>query len=278
MEILAPQLNYEMTPPEVNTSIHAVYERVKQAETNFHRYSKDENLLWLEAYVISSDAAGNFYKEVYLQDAPENPQSAMRLLLDQTAIHNSYPVGRRVFVKLNGLGAGLHRGVLTLGIYQTDGIENLPQYLIPEHLMGSDQDFEIQPKTINVSDFEEEVVGQWIQLEEVQFSDAERGRTFAAQAYDQFDGERRLLQCQSHHNVWLSTSTFSKFKSVVIPQKRGSLKGILSRDYYDQKYILKINAPDDLDFEDSRCDPFFEEHFETTTRGKLQIEGWLNHT
>jgi hypothetical protein len=67
--------------------------------------------------------------------------------------------------------------------------------------MRSDQDFEIQPKTINVSDFEEEVVGQWIQLEEVQFSDAERGRTFAAQAYDQFDGERRLLQCQSHHNV-----------------------------------------------------------------------------
>lgn len=273
-----PQLNYEMTPPEVNTSIHAVYERVRQTETNFHRYGKEEKPLWLEAYVTSSDAAGNFYKEVYLQDAPENPQSAMRLLLDQTAIHNSYPVGRKLFIKLNGLGAGLYKGILTLGQYNADGIENLSQYLISDHVLRSDQSFEIQPKTVEVSDFEELMVGQWIQLEEVQFSEAERGRTFAAQAFDQYDGERRLLQCKSHHNVWLSSSTFSKFKSVVVPQQGGSLEGILTRDYRDEKYILKINSPDDLQFEGSRCDPFFEEHFETTTRGKLQIEGWLNHT
>jgi len=273
-----PQLNYEITPPEVNTSIHAIYERVKQSPTNFYKYSKQENPLWLEAYVSSSDAAGNFYKELYLQDAPGNPQSAMRLLLDQTAIYNSYPVGRKLFVKLNGLAAGLHRGVLTLGSYQADGIENLPQYLIEEHLMRSDQDFEIQPKNVEVSDFEEEMVGQWIQLDGVQFSKAERGRTYAAQAFDQFDGERRLLHCKTHHNIWLSSSTFCKFKSVVIPGQAGTLKGIFTRDFRNEKYIIKVNSPGDLQFEDSRCDPFFEEHFETTTRGKLQIDGWLNYT
>jgi hypothetical protein len=273
-----PQLNYEITPPEVNTSIHAIYERVKQSPTNFYKYSKQENPLWLEAYVSSSDAAGNFYKELYLQDAPGNPQSAMRLLLDQTAIYNSYPVGRKLFVKLNGLAAGLHRGVLTLGSYQADGIENLPQYSIEEHLMRSDQDFEIQPKNVEVSDFEEEMVGQWIQLDGVQFSEAERGRTYAAQAFDQFDGERRLLHCKTHHNIWLSSSTFCKFKSVVIPGQAGTLKGILTRDFRNEKYIIKVNSPGDLQFEDSRCDPFFEEHFETTTRGKLQIEAWLNYT
>ena len=273
-----PQTDYEISPPEVNTSIHAVFEAVKQTETNFFKYRKDENSLWLEAYVSSSDASGNFCKELYLQDAPTNPQSAIRLLLDQTSIHNFYPVGRKVFVKLNGLGAGFHKGVLTLGQYQADGLENLPQYLIAEHLLRSDQDFEIQSRKVEVSDFNEEMVGQWIQLEEVQFSDAERGRTFAAQAFDQFDGERRLLQCKSHHNIWLSSSTFSKFKSVLIPEKRGILKAVLTRDYYDQKYILKINAPSDLDFKDSRCDPFFEQHFETTTKGKLQIDNWLNYT
>ena len=41
---------------------------------------------------------------------------------------------------------------------------------------------------------------------------------------------------------------------------------------------MKINTPEDLQFEGSRCDPFFEEHFETTTKGKLEIQGWFNHT
>ena len=112
----------------------------------------------------------------------------------------------------------------------------------------------------------------------VDCSRAELLRTFAAQAFDQFDGERRLLHCQSHHNVWLSTSTFSKFKSVVVPEKAGNLTGILTRDFYNEKFIIKINSPNDLNFEDSRCDPFFEEHFETASNGKLEIEGWLNYT
>ena len=273
-----PTFTKDFEPPEVNTTIQSVYQRVSQSETKFIEYGEQEIDLWLEGYVSSSDEGGNFYKEVYLQDAPENPQSAVRLLLDQTAIHNLYPIGRKLYVKLNGLGAGLHRGVLTLGVYNADGIENLPRHLIEEHLIRSGEDFEIQPRGADVADFSPEMVGQWVRLEDVQFTDSEAGRTFAAQAHDQFDGERRLLHCKSHHNVWVSTSTFSKFKSVVIPKQAGTLDGILTRDYYDEKYIIKINFPSDLQFQNSRCDPFFEQHFESATKGKLEIEGWLNYT
>ena len=67
--------------------------------------------------------------------------------------------------------------------------------MIEKHLIRSHQDFEVHPMTVEVSDFEEEMLDKWIKLEEVQFSDAEKGRTFVAQAFDQYDGERRLLQC-----------------------------------------------------------------------------------
>ena len=273
-----PELENDINTPRANTSIQALFHRVRQDETSFLRLEENEDTLWLEGYVSSSDAGGNFYKEVYLKDAPKNPQSALRVLMDQTDIHNFLPVGRKVYLRLNGLGAGWDKGILTLGLYNADGIEHLAHHLIDDHLIRTNEDFEIQPMIVSVSDFEEEMVGKWIQLEGVQFSNAEIGRTFAGQAFDQFDGERRLLHCKTHHNVWLSTSTFSKFKSVVVPEKGGNLKGILTRDYYDQKYILKINSPNDLEFEDNRCDPFFEEHFENTTRGKLEIEGWLNYT
>lgn len=272
------KLEHKIDPPIVNSSITAIYHRVKQSETPYLRFEDKEDTLWLEGYVSSSDAGGNFYKEVYVQDAPKNPRHAIRILLDQTAVHNYFPLGRKVYIKLNGLGAGFDRGILTIGIYNADGVENLSHHLIDSHLVRSSEDFVIQPITTEVSRFGNEEVGKWIMLEGVQFSNAELGRTFAGQAFDQFDGERRLLHCQSHHNVWVSTSTFSKFKSVVIPDKRGNLTGILTRDYYDQKYIIKINSPDDLNFEDSRCDPFFEEHFETAPKGKLEIEGWLNYT
>lgn len=220
-EFTTPKLNTEFVPPKINTSIKALDQKVRQNENPFLRLQESEDTLWLEGYISSSDLGGNFYKEVYLQDAPENPDRAMRILLDQTGINNHFPLGRKLYIKLNGLGVGFHKGILTLGLYNADGLENLPPYLIEEHIIRSDQDFVIHPMTVEVSNFEEEKVGMRIRLEEVQFSDAERGRTFAAQAFDRFDGERRLLHCKIHHNVWLSTSTFSKFKSVTIPHKGG---------------------------------------------------------
>lgn len=216
-----PDLETTFQPPEVNTSIKALYQRVRQNDPPFIRLEEGENTLWMEGYVTSSDAGGNFYKEIYLQDAPSQPQSALRILLDQTAIHNLFPLGRKVYVKLNGLAAGLHKGVLTLEEYNADGIENLSFHLIDSHLIRSNEDFQIQPLVLEVSDFDEYAIGKWVSVSGVQFSDAERGRTFAAQAYDQFDGERRLLDCNTHHNLWVSTSTFSKFKSVVVPEQAG---------------------------------------------------------
>ena len=41
------------------------------------------------------------------------------------------------------------------------------------------------------------------------------------------------------------------------------MQGVLTWDFFDSKYILKINNPTDIVFQDSRCDPFFEENFET---------------
>ena len=54
----------------------------------------------------SSDSAGNFYKELFLQDTWDTPGHAVRLLLDRQALHATYPVGRKLYVKINGLGAG----------------------------------------------------------------------------------------------------------------------------------------------------------------------------
>ena len=84
-------------------------------------FEGDEKII--SGYVVSSDASGNFYKELYIQDDPTNPTAAIRLALDQTDLHTTYEIGRQVLVKLNGLYIGLGDGdVITIGAKDDDEI------------------------------------------------------------------------------------------------------------------------------------------------------------
>jgi len=275
IEFPAPEVTSIELPKE-NTSIQAVWERVQQSETGFVLFNKTETSLWLSGIVISSDASGNFYKELFIQDDSKNPKRGLRLLLDQTSTHSLFPIGMKIYVNLNGLGAGFEGGVLSLGAYEVDGVSNLPQPLIEKHLLRTDDFFDIIPLKINIEELSPLSRGLWIQMESIQFSKSEKGKTFAGEAFDTFDGERWISSCENHRSLIVSTSTFSKFKSVLVDSLSGLISGIHTRDYYDEKDILKINHPSDIQFENSRCDPYFEESFETRLLGRFEVDGWLN--
>ena len=266
----------EIELPKANTSIQAVWERVKQSETGFVLFEKSETDLWLEGIVTSSDATGNFYKELYLQDQPNDPTRGMRLLLDQTALHTLYPIGMKIYVNLNGLGAGMEGGVLSLGSFQADGVANIPQPLLPNHIVRSEVFLEIVPKKTTIHALSEATRGLWIQLDEIQFARSEKGKTFAGEAFDTFDGERWINSCESFLSTIVSSSSFSKFKSVVLYSLSGLIRAIHTRDYYNEKDILKINNPSDFNLQNNRCDHFFEESFETHPLGRFMGSGWLN--
>ena len=81
--------------------------------------------------------------------------------------------------------------------------------------------------------------------------------SFASNVVDQYDGQRQLMSCASGSTSFLSTSTFSDFKSLLLPAGSGTIEGILSRDFYDEHYVLVINTPDALNMNDERCDPVY---------------------
>ena len=74
----------------------------------------------------------------------------------------------------------------------------------------------------------------------------------------------------------MSTSTFSDYKSIVLPDSAGVIQGVLTKDFFGEKNILKINDPSNIDFKESRCDPFFEENFETVRLGLFEKQAWTN--
>ncbi|HCY97776.1 MAG TPA: hypothetical protein DHU86_06475, partial [Polaribacter sp.] len=48
----------------------------------------------VKGYVISSDAKGNYFREFFMQDAPENPTAGIRIAINLTNSYNKFNVGR----------------------------------------------------------------------------------------------------------------------------------------------------------------------------------------
>ncbi|PTX45186.1 hypothetical protein C8P64_1177 [Christiangramia gaetbulicola] len=259
-------------------------------------YTFQDSETWFEGYVISSDAGGNFYKEIILQDKPEDPTSGIQILLDDNSIYETFDVGRKVVVKLDGLSLSFNNGVLQLGIQNRGDVVAIPGSLIADHIIRTEVKQEIKPLQISIDDFSDELKNLYIQINDVQFDPnlvkENNLYSFASNVVDRYDGERQLISCQTGSTSILSTSTFSDFKSLLLPTGSGSVEGILTRDFYDEHYVIMINTPDALNMNGERCDPVYldcgnnlvegskfllEENFDgVTSNTTLNSRGWTN--
>ena len=289
----------EMKFPEVEidgnmTSISAVKGNFN-SETG-EIYTFRETNTWFSGYVISDDAGGNFYKELILQDKASNPTAGIQILLDHNSLFETYNFGRKVYIKLDGLSLWNNNGVLQLGLQNLGDVVAVPNSLIDDYVIRSEETSEIVPLKIEISDFSPEMKNLYVKLENVQFDrnlvKEDYIYSFASNPADQYDGERQLESCETGETVLLSTSTFSNFKSLLLPQGSGSVEGVLTRDFYDEHYVVVLNSPDKLDMNGARCDPvylncgenteagskvIFEENFEgVTSNTTLNSRRWSN--
>ncbi len=285
---------FEITEPQIksNSDIRAIKNASNQAGQKIYTFKADDTSV-IEAYVISSDEGGNFYKKMIIQDKNENPTSGIEVLIDLRAYFTKFNFGRKIYIKMAGLSVTNDDGKYIIGYNVRNEIEVIPEYLIDDFIVRSGTTENIISKPITLTDFNNEDIGIYIQLKDVQFRNDEIGKTYAGETYDEFDGERVLVQCDSRISTILSTSTFSDFKSNLIPAQRGDIQAVLTKDYYSEKYILVLNNLSSVDFVDEdRCDPeflncagetnnsqqiIFYEDFENINKTKdLEELGWTN--
>ncbi|HET8885757.1 MAG TPA: DUF5689 domain-containing protein [Salinimicrobium sp.] len=252
----------EITEPIIPGTIITVQAVKNNADLiNNEIYTFEGTNNYMEAFVVSSDASGNFYHELVLQDLAVNPTAGIKLLLNRTSLFQSYEVGRKVFVKLDGLSVGVSNGVVVLGRRNLGSVVEIPFPIIDDHVIRSAEILEVVPLEIGIDDFSENLENLYVEIDNVQFIYniiGENPVTFAGEPTDEFDGERMLVSCETGSTTFLSTSTFADFKSVSLPSGKGKIKGILARNFYDDFFVVNINLPEDIHFDDtSRCDPEF---------------------
>ena len=71
----------------------------------------------IEGQVISSDASGNIYRSLYIQDNT----GAIEVKIGNSALYNDYKVGQTIYVKCEGLTVGNYGGMLQIGVEDPTG-------------------------------------------------------------------------------------------------------------------------------------------------------------
>ncbi len=260
-------------------------------ETTFS-YTFNENDLFMEGYVVSSDEGGNFFEEIIIQDNFENPTIGIKLLIDVNPLFIRYEPGRKVYVKLNGLAVGITNGVLSLGALNGNEVDKIPSALENDVILRSADIRTLVPMPLAFADFADDKTNLFVQLQDVQFNRnivGDNALTYAAEPSDEFDGERTLESCAASASVIFSTSTFADFKGLTLPAGRGNINAILSKDFFGEVFNINVNTPEDVNLTGTdRCDPdflectgasgggaaIFEEDFEGF--GTYTSEGWDN--
>jgi hypothetical protein len=249
---------------------------------------------YITGYVISNDEFGNFFEEILLQDAPENPTTGVKVLVNVNPLFATYEFGREVHVQLQGLAVGYDSGVLALGVRNGNQVDQIGEAQMTDYLKRDVTVAEMVPMPMNIADFSVDKTNLFIQLSDMQFHRNELGKTFSAEETDSFDGERVLESCATGQTAIFSTSTFADFKAVTLPEGKGTMNAILTMNFFGDAFNVVVNSPDDIHFDDTnRCDPtevdcglasttgsnvIFEDFFETQTDGQpISGNGWTNY-
>ncbi len=239
-----------------------------------------ESDLAVKGYVSSSDATGNFYKEFYIQDAPENPTSGIGIYLNQVENYNQFNIGREVYINLKGLYVGENASeVVTIG-GSVDGsrVGIITAARVPNHILRSGTTELIVPLVLSISNVDDSHMGLLISFEDVQFPSGLDGQSYV-DPYDDYDTMHPLVSCINGAEFFVETSSFASFNQEPLPTDgRGTITGVISKSYGGDDRVMVLNTTDDVIFNDSRCDPVFEETFNSATDNtNLNITNWINY-
>lgn len=212
----------------------------------------------IEAYVISSDEGGNFYKSMYFQ--PIDGSKGFNLSIDEANLYTkNYQPGKKVFLKLKGLAYGnpnnrFARG-LVFGAPPTDqyDVDRLPTLQYPKHLIASCDvvsEEEIIHKIPLAQAFSDTYLNTLVEIDNVQFTDEAAGGTYDSNRTDEYDSS--IYITDGAKNLTIRTSRFANFAGRIVPSGKGKIRGVLTK--YNTTYQIIMRTERDANMPNPRVD------------------------
>lgn len=278
-DVAIPKL--ECTQPDftVNRTVEDV---LKTATITATKYVYDDVI---EAYVVSSDENGNFFKTIYLQTlATENkPAIGFSVSVDASNTYVDYRVGNKVYIKLKDQFTDLFYGGTRIGsLYEGNSgaasVGRISQNDYKNVLHASctmlDEDKLVNPVSIEQA-LNESNLNTLIELSGVQFTEAAFGRHYFEEANNVGGATNWNLRDKSGNQIIFRTSSFADFSASLVPEGSGKVRGILTK--YGSDYQLMVRSEKDVVMSGKTNIPFFTEDFQTVSNNvNFALPGWSN--
>lgn len=228
-------------------TIADVKEEFWSDDTNYYKEigeTADGKHIIVKGTVVSSDAAGNVYKSLVIQDKT----AALAMSINRNSMNVKYRRGQELVIDLTGMTIGKYAGLQQLG----EG-EDSPQYGAQTTFMSYEK-FELHSQmnglpdlaavdTITVNSFSElngggpATLRKW-QSQLVRFNNCEfeEGGTETFAAYQVTTS--RTLKLSDGNTLNVRTSGYANFYSTVMPAGKGDVVGLLG--YFNNAWQLTL--------------------------------------
>jgi hypothetical protein len=237
----------------------------------------------IKGIVIANDQSGNFYKEMYIQDAT----ASIALELDGTSLYGNYPVGREIFIKCKGLYLSDYGGMIQLGFIDRSVPTNptltgIPSTLFDTYIAKGSTGNAVPLKTITAitsqltTGMQDTVLGSLIQLNGYEFGKGDTSKIYADTSAAKKSVNLTIKDCGGVNNIILRSSGYANFAGKKVPRGNGTILGIYTMFNGVRQLILRDT--NDIQFTGNRCYLYEEDfnNYAVTGTAPLVLTGWKN--
>ncbi|MGV0926358.1 MULTISPECIES: DUF5689 domain-containing protein [unclassified Empedobacter] len=242
----------ECNLPSPNISLADLVSKVTAGSIKLDANKAIAEDLIVQAYVISSDETGNFFKTISLQDKVENPTTGIQIEIDGSNLYNSYPLGAQVQINLKGLIVANDRGVMKIGSVDPQyTVGRIPSAVMSTYMVKTCEAIQtIKPKVVSslTDALKPENLNTLVTIEGVQFSDPDGDKTYGVSGAT----VNRVIVDKKGKETDLRNSGYATWYADVLPKKSGSITVVVSR--YNSTYQVFIRDTNDVKFDQPRFD------------------------
>ncbi len=266
---------YAGTNVQATQSIRAM--RAAHIPGNFEKIIDNQIITGI---VVANDATDNFYKTIVIQDST----GGISVRLDGFGLATDYPIGQRLFIRLNGLWLGEYGGMLQLGGSVDHSNPSFPEIIpIPAPLFSKfiligNREPNPTPIKVRFEQLKDSMQSRLIQIDSIELIASDTAKPFG-DAINRATVSHTLTICNGG-NIYLRTSGFAKFAAIKTPRGNGSITGVYT--IFGSQKQLVIRDTGDLAMNNLRCTNggpkqlFYEDFESISVNNDLTLNGWKN--
>jgi hypothetical protein len=236
----------------------------------------------LRGIITASDKKdGNLYKEAFIQDAT----GGLRLLFESTSGLN---IGDSVIVNLKGLFIGDYGNFWQVGgvPYNDNGSIRVSGMNMDKQILKTSVHNPTYPDTITITQAKSTAyLGKLVTFKNVQFTDVAVGKTYADVVSDPpVTVNWDLMDCDKK-KIIVRTSGYAAFAGDTIPDKNGTMTGIVTKFSSDYQFIIR--DIEEVNLTKDRCMPgvpdlgspveTLSQNFSSfSNNAEILVTGWQN--